>query len=100
MSHKFKYNHLKDMHQTKTKLRVQHNATFHSPLRFCLVEYNYIFQWSNIPYSREKRKNEGFRGKGKDEQHLNLWILVKKFYTPKFRVLHQLDPSTVCPKSR
>jgi hypothetical protein len=36
------------------------------PLRFCLLEYNYIFPMNNIPYSREKRKNvferEGKRG--------------------------------------
>jgi hypothetical protein len=36
------------------------------PLRFCLLEYNYIFPMNNIPYSREKRKKvferEGKRG--------------------------------------
>jgi hypothetical protein len=29
------------MHQTKVKFRVQHDATFHTPLEFSLLDYNY-----------------------------------------------------------
>jgi hypothetical protein len=29
------------MHQTKVKSRVQHDATFHTPLEFSLLVYNY-----------------------------------------------------------
>jgi hypothetical protein len=32
---------LKHMHQTKVKFRVQHDATFHTPLEFSLLDYNY-----------------------------------------------------------
>jgi hypothetical protein len=32
------------MHQTETKLGVQHDATFHTSFEFFLLEYNYIFQ--------------------------------------------------------
>jgi hypothetical protein len=34
--HKFKH-----MHQTKVEFRVQHDATFHTPLEFSLLDYNY-----------------------------------------------------------
>jgi hypothetical protein len=40
--HKLKLEHLKHMHQTKVKFEVQHYATFHTFLEFCLLEYNYI----------------------------------------------------------
>jgi hypothetical protein len=36
--------HLKHMHHTKIKFGVQHDATFHTPLEFCLLEYNYILK--------------------------------------------------------
>jgi hypothetical protein len=29
------------MYQTKVKFRVQHDATFHTPLEFSLLDYNY-----------------------------------------------------------
>jgi hypothetical protein len=32
---------LKHMHQTKVKFRVQHDATFYTPLEFSLLDYNY-----------------------------------------------------------
>jgi hypothetical protein len=32
---------LKHMHQTKVRFRVQHDATFHTPLEFSLLDYNY-----------------------------------------------------------
>jgi hypothetical protein len=32
---------LKHMHQTKVEFRVQHDATFHTPLEFSLLDYNY-----------------------------------------------------------
>jgi hypothetical protein len=48
LSHKFKYNHIKHMHQTKTRLRVQHDAIFHSPLRFCLLELS-AFRDRGVP---------------------------------------------------
>jgi hypothetical protein len=35
---------LKHMHQTKVEFRVQHEATFHTPLEFSLLDYNYIYQ--------------------------------------------------------
>jgi hypothetical protein len=41
ISHKFKLAFLRIMHQTKVKSRVQHDATFHTPLEFCLLVYNY-----------------------------------------------------------
>jgi hypothetical protein len=42
--HKFKYDHLKHMHQTKTKVGVQHDATFHTSSKVFLLEYNYILE--------------------------------------------------------
>ena len=41
MSHKFKLDLLRIMHQTKVKSRVQHDATIHTPLEFELIDYNY-----------------------------------------------------------
>jgi hypothetical protein len=41
ISHKFKLAFLRIMHQTKVKSRVQHDATFHTPLEFSLLVYNY-----------------------------------------------------------
>jgi hypothetical protein len=35
---------LKHMHQTKVEFRVQHDATFHTPLEFSLLDYNYIYE--------------------------------------------------------
>jgi hypothetical protein len=35
---------LKHMHQTKVEFRVQHDATFHTPLEFILLNYNYIYK--------------------------------------------------------
>jgi hypothetical protein len=35
---------LKHMHQTKVEFTVQHDATFHSPLEFRLLDYNYIYK--------------------------------------------------------
>jgi hypothetical protein len=32
------------MHQTKVEFRVQHDATFHTPLEFSLLDYNYIYK--------------------------------------------------------
>jgi hypothetical protein len=32
---------LKHMHQTKVRFRVQHDVTFHTPLEFSLLDYNY-----------------------------------------------------------
>jgi hypothetical protein len=40
--HNLKVEHLKLMHQTKIKSGVHHDATFHTFLDFCLLEYNYI----------------------------------------------------------
>jgi hypothetical protein len=37
----FQISTLKHMHQTKVKFRVQHDATFHTPLEFSLLDYNY-----------------------------------------------------------
>jgi hypothetical protein len=42
MSHNFKKTHLKHVHHTKIKFGVQHDATSHTPLEFCLLEYIYI----------------------------------------------------------
>jgi hypothetical protein len=41
MSPKFKLDFLRNMHQTKVKSRVQHDATIHTPLWFELIDYNY-----------------------------------------------------------
>ena len=41
ISHKFKLDFLRIMHQTKLKSRVQHDATIHTPLGFNLLNYNY-----------------------------------------------------------
>jgi hypothetical protein len=46
---------LKHMHQTKVKFRVQHDATFHTPLEFSLLDYNYKNK-KNHSSSIEKRK--------------------------------------------
>jgi hypothetical protein len=35
---------LKHMHQTTVEFRVQHDATFHTPLEFSLLDYNYIYK--------------------------------------------------------
>jgi hypothetical protein len=40
--HKLQLEHLKHMHQTRIQFGVQHDATFHNSLEFCLPEYNYI----------------------------------------------------------
>jgi hypothetical protein len=40
----FQISTLKHMHQTKVKFRVQHDATFHTPLEFSLLDYNYIYK--------------------------------------------------------
>jgi hypothetical protein len=42
IGHKFKLAFPSIMHQTKVKFRVQHDATFHTPLEFSLLDYNYI----------------------------------------------------------
>jgi hypothetical protein len=54
------------MHQTKVKFVVQHDATFHTPFGFCLLEYNYIFKENNNSPSKEKGKWV-LREKRKDE---------------------------------
>jgi len=41
MSHKFKSNFPRIMHQAKVKSRVHHDATIHTPLRFNIINYNY-----------------------------------------------------------
>jgi hypothetical protein len=41
MSHKFKLDFPRIMHQAKVKSRVQHDATIHTPLGFNLLNYNY-----------------------------------------------------------
>ena len=41
MSHKFKLDLLRIMHQTKVKSRVQHEATIHTPLGFNIINYSY-----------------------------------------------------------
>jgi hypothetical protein len=41
IGHKFKLAFPSIMHQTKVKFRVQHDATFHTPLEFSLLDYNY-----------------------------------------------------------
>jgi hypothetical protein len=41
MSHKFKSNFQRIMHQAKVKSRVQHDATIHTPLGFNIINYNY-----------------------------------------------------------
>jgi hypothetical protein len=41
ISHKFKLAFPSIMHQTRVKSRVQHDATFHTPLEFSLLVYNY-----------------------------------------------------------
>ena len=41
MSHKFKLDFPRIMHQAKVKSRVQHVATIHTPLGFNLLNYNY-----------------------------------------------------------
>jgi hypothetical protein len=40
----FQISTLKHMHQTKVEFRVQHDATFHTPLEFSLLDYNYIYK--------------------------------------------------------
>jgi hypothetical protein len=40
----FQISTLKHMHQTKVEFRVQHDATFHTPLEFSLLDYNYIYE--------------------------------------------------------
>jgi hypothetical protein len=40
----FQISTLKHMHQIKVKFRVQHDATFHTPLEFSLLDYNYIYK--------------------------------------------------------
>jgi hypothetical protein len=40
----FQISTLKHMHQTKLEFRVQHDATFHTPLEFSLLDYNYIYK--------------------------------------------------------
>jgi hypothetical protein len=37
----FQINTLKHRHQTKVEFRVQHDAAFHTPLEFSLLDYNY-----------------------------------------------------------
>ena len=41
MSHIFKSNFPRIMHQVKVKSRVQHDATIHTPLGFNIINYNY-----------------------------------------------------------
>jgi hypothetical protein len=41
MSHKFKSNFPRIMHQAKVKSRVHHDATIHTPLGFNIINYNY-----------------------------------------------------------
>jgi hypothetical protein len=41
ISHKFKLDFSRIMHQAKVKSRVQHDATIHTPLGFNLLNYNY-----------------------------------------------------------
>ena len=41
ISHKFKLDFLRIMHQTKVKSKVQHDATIHTPLEFELIDYYY-----------------------------------------------------------
>jgi hypothetical protein len=41
MSHKFKSNFPRIMHQAKVKPRVQHDATIHTPLGFNILNYYY-----------------------------------------------------------
>jgi hypothetical protein len=40
----FQISALKHMHQPKVEFRVQHDATFHTPLEFSLLDYNYIYK--------------------------------------------------------
>ena len=41
ISHKFKLDFPRIMHQAKVKSRVQHDATIHTPLGFNIINYNY-----------------------------------------------------------
>lgn len=53
----FKERCIKHMHQTKKRFEVQHDATLHSPLGFCLLRYNYISKKIGLPLKKLKRGN-------------------------------------------
>jgi hypothetical protein len=56
MSHKFKLDFPRIMHQAKVKSRVQHDATIHTPLGFNLLNYNYKQNKHFSPIEMRKKR--------------------------------------------
>ena len=84
------------MHQTKVGFRVCHDATFHTPLEFSLLDYNYTKNSHSSSIEKRKRR----LGKGvKREVTPEFMNMSKEILYPQIQGVTNLSPlKESCPE--